>query len=132
MPATILFEGPLAYDRAGNEGPQWCTVCAMIWKGEAQSALAEQIKAVPDGETKTFSLDKILPGASRTRMSKAVAWGLFQPCATPPMGNGLLPLPVPLCWTHLLPLEVRASSVMPASAGMMPGAGGAVLLGQGG
>jgi len=59
----------------------------------------------------------------------AVATGLFAPMMAPPLGSGLMPLPVPLCWTHLLGLTLQESAVMPATPAMMPtGPGGAVML----
>lgn len=75
----------------------------------------------------TTTLD--LSAAMKNEPALAVAHGIFLPLAQPPNGNGLMPLPVPLCWSHMLALTLHESAVMPASAGMMPqNPGGAVLL----
>jgi hypothetical protein len=66
----------------------------------------------------------------------AVCWSLFPGMMTPPQGNGMMPLPIPLCWSHQLSIQLQdtALSVGSAADAAMLGAGpgGAYLLGQGG
>lgn len=124
MPGIPLFTGTLP---PADSALGWCTICAMLWKHEGLKALGDQVQQVPDGQARWFSLDT--PGRrDRHKLMGAVAFGIFQPLAAPPMGTGMMPLPVPLCWSHLMGLELKMAGLLPASATDMPQ--GAVLLGQ--
>jgi len=123
MPGIPLFTGTLP---PAGAPMGWCTVCAMLWKHEGLLALGEQVRQVPDGQTDWFSLETRDRG--RHKLMEAVTWAVFQPLAAPPVGNGMMPLPVPLCWSHVMGLELKQQGLLPASATDMPQ--GAVLLGQ--
>ena len=63
----------------------------------------------------------------------AVAEGLFPAMMAPPQGNGMMPLPVPLCWSHMLSISLQETALQLGSPAMLGGGpGGAYLLGQGG
>jgi hypothetical protein len=126
MPGLALFRGPIP----PNPGELWCTACAMLWKAEGTAALGDAVSAIPDDQMQTFDLDRLplTAGlAKRFPMQLAVAMGIFQPGAAPPMGQGFLPFPVPLCWSHLMGLSLK-QGLLPASAAQMPQ--GVPLLGQ--
>lgn len=132
MPGIALYDGA-----PPPAGMLWCTVCAMIHKGEVLSELGlDHANKVPEGTVQRFSLEKNLlrePGQTgRWQIEPAVAWGVFQPFGPPGFGGGgQMPLPIPLCWTHLMGVEFKQQGILPASAGMMAGLGaGGVLLGQ--
>lgn len=99
-------------------------VCAAALKQAALAAMQDDIQAAlrRDGGT-TFALPE-------QDIPVAVAWGLFQPMMAPPLGSGMMPFPVPLCWSHLLGISLQESALMPATPAMMPGTGpgGAVML----
>ena len=123
MPGTIEFTGPLP-----PRGQQFCTVCAASAKQAALTELKDVISAAlaSSGQT-TFDLQQCEAFAKPIPL--AVAWGLFGPMMAPPLGSGMMPFPVPLCWIHLLGLSLQESAVLPATPAMMPqGPGGAVML----
>jgi hypothetical protein len=110
-------------------GEQFCTICAAVVKQAAMIELKEAIgKALLlNGETTQFDLRQCK--AFSQGIPLAVATSLFQPMMIPPLGSGMCPFPIPLCWTHLLGLTLQESAVMPATPAMMPvGPGGAVML----
>lgn len=132
MAGTALYDGA-----APPPGQLWCTVCAMICKGEVLSELGlDHANKIPDGHVQRFSLEagraRTADQPARWKIEPAVAWGVFQPFGPPGFGGGgQMPLPIPLCWSHLMGVEFKAQGVLPASAGMMAGLGaGGVLLGQ--
>jgi hypothetical protein len=106
-------------------GDFFCFACAAVWKHEALARVADQVAAaVKAGGETTIALGKGL-----TPPALAVAYGLFAPLIQPPLGNGMMPFPVPLCWSHLLGLNLTETAIMPAHPGMIPtGPGGAVML----
>jgi hypothetical protein len=122
VPGQILFTGP---EPPG--GQLYCTICAAVWKQAGTVLLGKEIEQAQrsrNGQTVTLDLSQ-----GRPEPELAVAHGIFLPMAPPPNGNGMMPLPVPLCWTHLLGLTMQESAVMPATPAMMPqGPGGAVML----
>lgn len=61
----------------------------------------------------------------------AVCWGLFPGMMAPPQGNGMMPLPVPLCWSHQLSIQLQETALDLNSGAMLgSGPGGAYMLGQ--
>jgi len=123
VPGTIEFTGPMP-----PRGEQFCMVCAATVKQAAMAELKDQLQAAMLGSgSTTFDLRGC--AAFSQPIPLAVATGLFGPMMAPPLGSGLMPFPVPLCWTHLLGLTLQESAVMPATPAMMPtGPGGAVML----
>ena len=74
-----------------------------------------------------------LTSHNRQPPAVAVAWALFPGMMTPPQGNGMMPLPVPLCWSHMLSIQLQETALQLDSPAMLGGGpGGAFLLGQGG
>lgn len=122
VPGIIEFTGPMP-----PRGGQFCVICAAVWKQAALTELKDEIgQAVAGGKT-TIDLRQCTVG--KQPIPLAVATGLFGPMIAPPLGSGLMPFPVPLCWSHLLGLTLQESAVMPATPAMMPtGPGGAVML----
>jgi hypothetical protein len=124
VPGTVEFTGPMP-----PRGEQFCLVCAATVKQAAMAELKDAIQAalLDNGKSTTFDLRQCQ--AFKAGIPLAVATGLFGPMMAPPLGSGLMPFPVPLCWTHLLGLTLQESAVMPATPAMMPtGPGGAVML----
>lgn len=123
MPGTIGFTGPMP-----PRGEQFCTVCLALAKQASLHELKDALgKALlGNGET-VFDLRKC--AAFQQEIPLAAGWGLFGPMMAPPLGNGMMPFPAPLCWTHLQGFTLQESAVMPATPAMMPGGpGGAVML----
>jgi hypothetical protein len=53
-----------------------------------------------------------------------VAWGFYAPFVIPAPGAApFYPGILPLCWEHLLPVEILASGIAPATPAQMPGGG---------
>lgn len=88
----------------------------------------EQRKSAGGGN---IDLTRYNPGLPQV----AVAWALFPGMMAPPHGNGMMPLPVPLCWSHMLTLQLQETALSLGSAAdaarLGSGPGGAWLLGQG-
>jgi hypothetical protein len=62
----------------------------------------------------------------------AVCWSLFPGMMPPPQGNGMMPLPVPLCWSHQLSIQLQDTALAVGGSAMLgAGPGGAYLLGNG-
>jgi len=84
----------------------------------------EQARAGPGG---VIDLTQYNP----TPPDIAVCWSLFPGMMTPPQGNGMMPLPVPLCWSHQLSIQLQDTALDINSGAMLgAGPGGAYLLGQ--
>lgn len=127
MARLVNFTGPEAPD-----GPLgWCTVCAALYKAEAvHGPLADKLKiaAGSDGPEMRLPVNHL----DGTTLQPAVAYGIYPPLGPPAMGgNGLMTLPVPLCWSHLMGVQMT-NGVMPASPQQMAMMNQNVpLLGQG-
>jgi hypothetical protein len=135
MTAIPYFNGPkvLQHNPLG-----YCFICAMSVKGLALDALkAEMARVTAMEEDKIVWLD--MP-ARDLPLSPAVAYGLFGPWTVPQFGvngNGQMPFPVPLCWTHMLGARITASNLAQGTASdaaqldrlQKRGPGGAVPLG---
>ena len=97
----------------------FCVICSGIWKHAAYAPVAADVDASAtqqgDGEA-VFALR-----ADHLRAPQpAVCWGFFAPFMGPPVGSGFYPGLMPLCWTHLMMLEDRNSSIIPAAASQLP------------
>lgn len=107
----------------------FCTICCGSWKQAATTAAKDEIETMKaSGQGGTIDLTQYNP----TPPDIAVCWSLFPGMMTPPQGNGMMPLPVPLCWTHQLSIQLQ-DTALDLNTGAMLGAGtgGAYLLGQG-
>jgi hypothetical protein len=102
MPGTVLFTGPAP--PAASLG--FCLVCAATAKHAAYQPIRGEVELFEKQEsgTRTWPLRMHRPPAL------AVAWGLY-----PALG-----VSGPLCWSHLTMIDIRATAVLPATAGMMP------------
>jgi hypothetical protein len=124
--ATPMFTGPVP-----PEGELWCTACVFVYKAAGIQALGEQLNRVAaegdPAEEAWFDLIAVNDRNDTPQPKPAVCWGIFGPLGPPPFGTGVLPLPVPLCWSHAMGFVLKAGGVMPAT--QMP-SGGAVMLGQ--
>ncbi len=121
MPGIVLFTGPLP-----PAGELFCTICAADWKSRELTRLKPRIIELQQGSGGTL---EIRSGP----IPAAVAFGIFEPLRTDPMGGQpRMPFPVPLCWSHLLAISMQETALLPADASMMPGSGpgGAVMLNQ--
>jgi hypothetical protein len=99
--ADIYFDGP-----EPPEGKQWCSVCAMLAKQRtvhARQAMVQQAARTGDD-------------APAVRVSMALDGAELKPAVThaistvvPQFGS------LPLCWSHVLGLELLPGGVAPAS-----------------
>jgi hypothetical protein len=109
-----MFTGP-----SPDEGRQFCSVCAMVFKAKALEAIKDwlaMVQQLPNGHVKWHELKSDVP------LQHAVCKSIYQPLAN--WGQ------LDLCWSHAMGLNLSAG-LLPASAAQMPqGPGGAVLLGQ--
>jgi hypothetical protein len=127
MPAALVFLGPKP-----PPGLTFCAVCSAVFKGSTTQALKEEtekrVAMAADGQQVTVDLRKAA-GACPIPLDVAIAEGIYPPMGPPGIGgNGMMPLPVGLCWSHLMGLSLT-TGLMPASAAQMPQApSGAVLL----
>ena len=128
---TLHFRGPVP---PAGAPLGFCTVCVMLYKAEATNGpLKEQIEAATrDGSDQAAWIalnGRGVPHAAEPQ--EAVAWGIY-PALGPPQlgGTGVLPLPVPLCWSHLLGLTLQQHGVLPAGPMDMAAMKGVPLLGQ--
>lgn len=124
MPKFIMMRGPEP-DFSKDAGLGFCTICAMIYKGFALQEIAQQVEDAPEDQYVYIDLPE--PHRDTDGLAMAVAFGLYLPFGPPAVGgNGMMPLPVPLCWSHLMPINVSNSAVIPASAadGQAMGLGG--------
>lgn len=128
MPATALFSGP------DPEGDQWCGLCAALVKGvaiaESQAAL-EALKDMPAEEVRWFAVrsNHGYPQPAVTLgyspMFQQVIEEMYMAAGSMQFGQHLPPLLVPLCWSHLMGINVTAG-LLPAT--QMPA--GIPLIGQ--
>jgi hypothetical protein len=117
--AQILFTAPLP-----PAGGQWCTLCAMIYKGSALEKLAEAIKLAESMPGQYYHLE--LNGT--TELAEGVALALVQlPVPGAPPGATAQVLTW-ACWSHLGGLKVSDSQIIQAAAGDLPA--GIPLLGK--
>jgi hypothetical protein len=127
MPAALVFIGPKP-----PPGQTFCAVCAAVFKGATVQAMSEEtekrVAMAGDGQQVTVDLRKAA-GACPIPIDVVIAQGIYPPMGPPQLGgNGMMPLPVGLCWSHLMGLSLTAG-LLPASAAQMPqGPSGAVLL----
>lgn len=104
-------------------GRQFCILCAASWKAKA-FRLAKERRIDPAA---TLNLAAIMTGQPVPAL--AVADGAVVLPVPPGAGNppgSVMVVTAPLCWTHLIPIEVVDSSLSLAPAGF----GGAHLLGK--
>jgi hypothetical protein len=107
-------------------------VCAAVFKGSTTQALNDEtqkrLALAGDGDQVVVDLNKAA-GACPIPIEIAVGVGVYPPLGPPGLGgNGMMPLPVPLCWSHMMGLSLT-SGLLPATAAQMPQApSGAVLL----
>lgn len=108
----------------------FCTVCAGSFKAVAMAAGKDEIEKIKAaGQDTVIDLTRFNPQPPEI----AAAWALFPSMMAPPQGNGMMPLPVPLCWSHMLSIQLQETALQLGSPAMLGGGpGGAYLLGQGG
>lgn len=91
-------------------GAQWCTPCAAIAKGRFVAEHMDYLKELDTDGTNdvvevklgTFDLGMLEVAVSMSR------WLGFEQ---------VYPMPVPVCWSHLMPVTINVTGVMPAQAG---------------
>lgn len=127
MPGQVYFTGPIP-----SAGEQFCTFCAMLFKGAALQEPEIAVK-VTDGNAKDAS------EITWVDLNQAMAhWPQAATC----MGFAILPIAgtgqqvpalVPLCWSHVNGLILSGSNLVVASAAQLPPEQrpGVPLLGQG-
>jgi hypothetical protein len=137
----LLYTGP-----EPEPGEQWCTLCAMLYKGFANTTeeVENAVSAVNElepGQVRTIDITRMkLPvgrpqPAVATFISPVIQSIVLQTLGISPQpGMVAPPVPVPLCWSHLIGLQLKPGTqtvVIPATADMMPGGQrGAVDLSQ--
>lgn len=105
MAGDFMLDGPKP---PRDSGLGWCTVCAMLVKGNAtgpSGRLQDEIKKIPDDQVKWL----VITGDDTRQwgLALAVAWGTYPPMIQ--MGV------MPLCWSHLMGMEVKSAVGMPAT-----------------
>lgn len=107
----VTWVGPQA-----PHGALFCTICSMTHLQRAQAFYAAQLQAAmrEDGG-ELLTLDTRFDGNPVPQV--ACAWGIFGPTSAPAFGgNGLLPLPVPVCWAHMFSLELKEGGALAAAS----------------
>lgn len=113
MAKAIMIRGP----QPPHSNLGFCAVCAMLYKGHALEDESYQRRVAEAPENEYTWVEMPEPNYDTDGLEPAVAWGVYPPLGPPAAGgNGLMPLPVPLCWSHLMPIRVSASGVLPATA----------------
>jgi hypothetical protein len=131
MAGDLLYTGP-----EPEIGEQWCTVCAMVYKGHAN--MTEEVKAavsavneLEPGQVRTVDISRLkLPVGKpsigvATFVSPVIQQIMLQVLGIPPQPGMIAPpVPVLLCWSHLIGLQLQPGTgraVIPATADQMPG-----------
>jgi hypothetical protein len=131
MAGNLLYTGP-----EPEIGEQWCTLCAMVYKGFANAteevmAAVSAVNELEPHQSRTIDITRLkLPVgkpqlAVATFVSPVLQQIMMQVLGLPPQ-PGLVapPCPVPLCWSHLIGLQLQPGTgraVIPATADQMPG-----------
>jgi hypothetical protein len=113
-PVTFISELP-------PPGRSFCCICASAAKAAWLAEHQDELAATQHNGGGTLHM--LLPGVE---LAVTIA---LQVLPLPPPAQGAGPVLVPVCWSHLQPVQFIESSLMPAS--MIPtGPGGAVDLSQ--
>lgn len=130
MAGTLWMNGPQP-----DGGDVFCTLCSMLYKGAANLTEAVQerqneVNALEDHECRDISIlgkaGQYLPGRSQPEHAITVFISpQLQQIVGALMGlppNMMAPpVPVPLCWTHLMGLQLKpGGGIQPATADQMP------------
>jgi hypothetical protein len=113
MTALTYYDGP----EPDGSGDYFCTPCAMIYKGgfnstETGQAFLKEAMLASGGE-RHADLDVRDNPSPLPLRAVAVA-----PCTL--SGTPWGAAPVPVCWSHMMPMEVRAGSGRIQPSGPMP------------
>lgn len=116
MTATMYFSGP------DPEGAwYYCTPCAMIFKEgftrtEEGQAFLKDAAVAENGQERHADVDVAVNRAPRPQRAVAVASCTIQG----PWG----PNPVPVCWSHMVGLELRPGGAVAPATMLPPGLNG--------
>jgi hypothetical protein len=115
MAGIVHVHGPQSPEDAALG---WCFVCAMLYKGASLAMVQDLVNAATAKHGHLTTLNLPDPG-SKFELWPAVAWGIYPPWSHPGLGtggSGLMPFPVPLCWTHLMAANATDSILPPGTA----------------
>lgn len=130
MAGTLWMNGPQP-----DGGDVFCTLCSMLYKGaanltEAVQELQNQVNSLPEGQSRDISIlakaGTYLPGRSQPEHAVSVFINtqlqqIVGALMGLPPGMVAPPVPVPLCWTHLMGLQLKpGGAIQPATADQMP------------